>query len=119
MAVMADDITARFEEAVKLKRGGQYDEAESLLQSVIAEQPMNADAYHELGELYSITVDDKTFQFLETAVRIVPTSVRYLLTLAKTYAMFGEDDKAKMAFQYILRLDPYNDEATKNLAYYS
>jgi Flp pilus assembly protein TadD len=31
--------------------------------------------------------------------------------------MFGEDDKARVAFNRALELDPFNDEAQKNLSY--
>jgi Flp pilus assembly protein TadD len=40
-----------------------------------------------------------------------------MVDLGKTFAMFGEDDKAKMAFNHVLKVDPSNEEATKNLQY--
>ena len=108
----------RFARAVQYKINGEYDEAEALFQSVLAEQPNNADAYHELGLTYSFRVHDDTIPTLERAVRLQPDSIRYLMTLGKTYAMYGEDEKAKATFSRVLELDPFNDEALTNLSYY-
>ncbi|MBC8102929.1 MAG: hypothetical protein H7Z41_10110 [Cytophagales bacterium] len=116
---MADEgsIAERFEQAVQSKLGGDYDRAETLLKSVLSEQPNNPDAHHELGLVYGFRASDESLPHLLRAVQIVPTSVPYMIDLGKTFAMFGEDDKAKMAFDHVLKLDPFNEEATKNLDY--
>ncbi len=113
---MAEGSAAeRFARGVQHKINGEYDEAEVLLKSVIAEQPTNAEAYHELGLVYSFRVHDDTISTLEQAVRLSPNTIAYLISLGKTYAMYGEDDKAKKAFQYVLTLDPFNDVAAAQL----
>jgi tetratricopeptide (TPR) repeat protein len=97
---------------------GEYDEAEALFKSVIAEQPTNADAYHELGLTYSYRVFiDESIAALERAVALVPTSTRYLIDLGKTHAMYGDYDKAKPVFEQVLQLDPFNDDALNNLKF--
>lgn len=116
---MADDVAIRFAKALEHKINGEYDEAEALFLSVIAEQPGNADAYHELGLTYSFRVKDDTIPTLERAVQLNPNSVRFLITLGKTYAMYAEDIKARSAFERVLQIDPFNDEAQNNLQYLS
>lgn len=113
---MADDAAARFHNAVQHKIEGEYDQAEVLFKSVIAEQPNNADAYHELGLVYSFRVFiDESIQALEMAVRLSPTSIRYLMSLGKTHSMYGDFDKAKPIFMKVLQADPFNDEAQQQL----
>lgn len=117
---MADDgsVAERFEKGVQHRLTGEYDQAEALLKSVIAEQPNNADAHHELGLVYSFRAAmDESLQHLLRAVQLQPTSTIYMNDLGKTFAMFGEDDKAKMAFNHVLKLDPFNEEAMKQLSY--
>lgn len=114
---MAEDTASRFRKAVDHRINGQYDEAEALFKTVIADEPNNADAHHELGLLYSFLVADDCIPELETAVRLQPDSVTFLNSLAKTHTMFGDFDKAKPLFERVLMLDPFNEEANKNLEY--
>lgn len=115
---MADDLVNRFQQALEHKINGRYDEAEALFKSVLSEQPDNADAHHELGLVYSFKVYmDESIRELEAAVGLQPESVTYLNSLAKTHTMFGDFDKAKPLFLRVLQIDPFNDEANKNLDY--
>lgn len=116
---MADGSAAeRFARAMQHKMNGEYDEAEALFKSVIEEQPSNADAFHELGLTFSYRVFiDESILALERAVQLVPNSTKYLIDLGKTHAMYGDYDKAKPVFQKVLEIDPFNDEALKNLQY--
>ncbi|HVK02846.1 MAG TPA: tetratricopeptide repeat protein [Armatimonadaceae bacterium] len=112
------DAAQRFQKAIEHKLVGEYDQAIGLLESILAEQPTNAEVFHELGLIHSFRAYmDESFAALEQAVRLSPTSVPYILSLGKTYAMFGEDDKARRAFQYVLQQDPFNDEAQKQLSF--
>ena len=117
MATMTGTTTERFSQAVQHKVNGEYDDAETLFMSIIREEPTNAEAFHELGLVYSFRVHDNTLPALEKAVYLAPSNVKYWVSLGKTYSMFGEDDKARRAFNRALELDPFNDEATKNLSY--
>ncbi len=113
------EVAAQFEKAVKHKLVGEYDEALASLRPLLQEHPNNAEIYHELGLIHSFKVDmDESIYYLEMAVRLAPRSVAYMLDAGKTHAMFGNDDKAKAIFEYILQLDPANEEAKKNLAFY-
>lgn len=117
---MADggSVEERLEQAVQFKLGGDYDNAEPLLKSIIAEQPNHADAHHELGLIYSFrAMMDESDRHLLRAVQLSPSSTVFLNDYGKNLAMFGEVDKAKIAFEYVLKLDPDNEEANKNLQY--
>ena|SRR5438105_15302340 len=114
-----ENAAARFEKAIQHRLVGEYDQALELLRPMLTEQPNNAELYHEIGLIHSFKVDiDESVYYLEAAVRLAPTNVVYMLDAGKTHAMFGNDDKAKAIFEYVLKIDPFNDEAQKNLAYY-
>ena len=113
-----EDKTA-FEQAKKHRLGGEYDAAIALLRPLLAADPHNAELHHELGLIHSFKVDmDESIYYLETAVRLAPRSIPYMIDAGKTHAMFGNDEKAKAIFEYVLKLEPANAEAEKNLAFY-
>ena len=116
---MAEGSAAeRFAKAMQHKMNGEYDEAEALFKSILAEQPTNAEVYHELGLTYSYRVFiDESIEALERAVKLMPTSTVYLNDLGKTHTMYGDYDKAKPIFLRVLELDPFNEEAQNNLLY--
>ncbi len=116
---MADgDAAARFERAVELRINGQYDEAMALLKDLLAELPTHAGVNHELGMIHSFKADmDESIHFLEHAVRLDPKNVKYMVEAGKNHAMFGNDDRARKIFEYVLAIDPANDDAKKNLSY--
>jgi len=117
---MADggNVVERFQQAVQHRLSGDYDQAEAILKSVLTEQPNDAAAHHELGLVYSYrALMDESLQHLYRACQLQPSSTKFMTDLGKTFAMFGEDDKAKMAFQHVLRLDPTDEEAKKQLSY--
>jgi cytochrome c-type biogenesis protein CcmH/NrfG len=108
----------RFDKAMRHKVDGEYDEAEELFQSVLAEQPNNSSAWYELGITYSMRVKmDESMDALEKAVRLAPNSINVLVNYGKVLTMFGEYDRAKPLFVKVLELDPFNDEAQKNLEF--
>ena len=74
---MAEGSAAdRFARGIQHKINGEYDEAERLFKSVIEEQPNNADAYHELGLVYSFRVHDDTIATLRKRFGFRPTPSR-------------------------------------------
>ena len=118
MADDADDIARRLEKAIQHRLNGEYDDAVPILQSIIDESPDLADAHHELGLIYSFRVlMDESIAELERAVELSPGTVKYLLDLGKTHTMYGDYEKAIPVFEQVLSLEPFNDEATKNLSF--
>jgi tetratricopeptide (TPR) repeat protein len=115
---MPDEAAARFARALEHKINGEYDEAESLFKSVIAEQPENADAYHELGLTYSYRVYmDESIECLNKAVSLRPNSTQFLISLGKTHAMYGDVDQARPIFLKVQEMDPFNVEAAEQLQF--
>ena len=113
---MPDD--ARFAKALEHKINGEYDEAESLFKAVLADEPGNADAYHELGLTYSYRVFmDESIECLEKAVAMQPESTPFLMSLAKTHTMYGDFDRARPLFEKVIEMDPFNVEAAEQLQY--
>jgi len=110
---MSNDLSSVFALALEHKINGRYSEAEVGFKTVIDSAPS-----HELGLVYSFQVlIDESLLELETAVRLDPQSITYQLSLAKTLTMFGEFERAKALFAKILDVDPFNDEASKNMDY--
>lgn len=115
---MSINISVVFTKAVEQKISGLYDEAIYSFKTVIEAAPSHAGAHHELGLIYSFQVMiDESICELETATKLDPDNVTYLLSLAKTLTMFGEFERAKQVFIDILVIDPFNDDADKNLDY--
>lgn len=111
------DVMTRYQQAVQHRLVGEYDQAIELLQGVLAEMPNFADAHHEMGLIYSfkVFIDESIFH-LEKAIELAPNTIKYLVDLGKTHTMYGDYDKAIPVFERVLSMDPFNDEANKNLA---
>ena len=116
---MAEDVVTRFQKAVQHRINGEYDAAVPLFKSVIAEQPNNADAYHELGLVFSFQVTDDCLPTLEYACKLAPHNTLYIISYGKALAMFGEFDRAKQMFEWVLKADPFNDDAKQQLDFLS
>ena len=102
------------------KTAGEYDVAMRELEAVIAEDPECWQAHHELGLVLGFIGEfDRAVSELRTAVAIAPEATQPLLDLGLTLAMIGEDEQAKEAFENVLRLDPGNVTAAKNLSYFT
>ena len=90
----------QFAQAVRYRLRGEYDAAEALLLAILAERPTDAASLHQLGLIYSYQAEiDKSLAALERAVTLEPTSRIYRTDLAKTYTMFGDNDKAAATMQ--------------------
>jgi Flp pilus assembly protein TadD len=63
-----------------------------------------------MGDLTKAKVD------YEEAVRLSPSAVIYRNDLGGIYVMLGMMDRARAEFREILRIDPENDFARKNLS---
>lgn len=112
---MADDVVTRFQKAVQHRINGEYDDAVPLFKSVIAEQPNNAEAYHELGLVFSFLVTDDCLPTLAYACKLAPHNLIFIMSYGKALAMFGEFDRAKQMFHMVLKADPFNDDAQTQL----
>jgi tetratricopeptide (TPR) repeat protein len=116
--VSLDELLAR---ADVLRYDGQYEEAEQLYLLILQQDPDNAAAHHGLGLVYCFHSGrfDESVEELRKAVELAPQNVTYRLNLAKTLTMLGMYEEAKAEFEKVLEIDPANEEATKQLAYFA
>ena len=76
-------------------QSGWFEGAVALLQDVLAEEPDQAQAHHELGLVYGFTTRlEESLEELERAAALQPSSRAFRHDLGLTYAMVGEFDKA-------------------------
>jgi len=99
-----------------LRYEGKYDEAITLLQEILQEDPSCSAAHHLLGLIYGFIGEfEKSLEELKKAVEIENDFIQARNDLALTYAMLGMYDEAKQEFRKVLELDPGNALATKHL----
>jgi general secretion pathway protein D len=98
--------------AMKHRKVGKYDEARTLLETVLRQDPANGDAKRELGYL-----DDpiRTNQALNYEHTQNVDKVRRTLYMAEGNYNLGKYDDAKREYQNVLRIDPYNSAARRGL----
>lgn len=108
-----------FEKGVALKCEGDYEQAVSVLNVVIAQDPNHKKAHREIGLIYGfLGMFDESLQELLAALQLDPTDLTIRNDLALTYAMLGMVDEAKAEFEAVLVVDPGNDVALRNMIYF-
>ncbi|MER3403510.1 MAG: hypothetical protein C4337_09565 [Armatimonadota bacterium] len=113
------DPKRMLQQALALKNDGRYDEAESLLKQVLAVNPRSAEAHHLLGLVYCFTgLFDESIQELETSVHLNPEAIQPRLDLALTYSMLGYESEARRELEEVLRRDPNNEMAQRQIVYF-
>lgn len=111
--------TGKLDSAIAHKNAGEYDLAEADLRAVLETEPDCAEAHHQLGLVYGFTGQfDEAVEELKRAAELAPDSVTILNDLGLTYAMIGMYDEARAVFEQVLRIDPGNAVAKKNLSYF-
>jgi len=89
-----------------------------ILRQIVAEMPNHDGAWHEIGLIHTYRVDiDESIEALNRAVALKPNNINFLIDLAKAHTMYGDFDQAKPVFSRVLSIDPFNDEAQKQLDY--
>jgi Flp pilus assembly protein TadD len=108
------------ERGIALEVAGDYDGAIAELRAALEEEPGCPSAHHHLGRIYGFTGEfDLSLHELQCAAARAPDSLPALLDLALTYAMLGMNDDAKAGFASVLLIDPDNETALKNMAYFA
>ncbi|MDM7460650.1 MAG: hypothetical protein P3X24_003235, partial [bacterium] len=71
------------------------------------------------GLVYCITgIYDETIQELETTLPLNPEPIQPRLDLALTYSMLGYEPEAKRELEEVLRRDPSNEMAQRQIVYF-
>jgi tetratricopeptide (TPR) repeat protein len=107
------------EHAIALKVAGNYDAAVAALKEILAEDPDQSEAHHQLGLVYGFTGEfDESVEELERAIALDGSNLSTRIDLAKTYAMLGMYEEARLGFEYVLQEEPDNEVAKHNLAFF-
>jgi tetratricopeptide (TPR) repeat protein len=108
------------EQGIAYKVAGDYDQAIRAFQAMLAEEPDSSEAHHQLGLVYGFTgLFDESLEELLTAVELDGNDLTTRNDLALTYAMLGMNDEAKAGFEEVLRVDPSNEVASKNIVFFA
>jgi Tfp pilus assembly protein PilF len=106
------------ERGIAYKIAGNYVAAMDELKQALNEEPENGEVHHQMGlVLCFIGEFDESIASLQKAAAL-DSSVVILNDLALTYAMLSMDEEAKACFEDVLRRDPENEIANKNIEFY-
>ena len=113
-----DGLEKQLAEADRLRREVKIDEAIGAYQLLLLRWPDSVRARHGLGLCagFKGRLEEAVWE-LEAAAQLAPLSTRIQLDLAKTYMMAEMYVEGETAFRRVLKLDPYNDDARKQLEY--
>lgn len=98
--------------AMQHRKVGKYDEARTLLESVLKEDPNNMIASRELGYLDDPIRTNPALTYEHTQN---VDKVRRTLYMAEGYYNLGRYDAAKKEYEDVLRIDPYNTAARRGM----
>jgi DNA-directed RNA polymerase subunit alpha len=110
LASQVDRVDVLFALGAIAEAEGDYNEARSRYEAVLANDPDNVDARARLAFHHDLTGDDETaIALYEQARRVRPTRVNVLLNLGVLYEDAGEFEKAAACYREIL--DRFPDHA--------
>lgn len=103
------------EQAYAHHRAGRFEQAKAIYDRVLAEEPANADALHNLGMLLFRTGElVQSLQLLERSVHLRPNAPAFWSNLGTVCRSIGRGELAASAHANALRLDPNRPESHYN-----
>lgn len=109
------DMSRPFDLAQNAYKAGRKNDAISMLQQIVALDPRNAEAHHLLGVIEAREGRlDSALQRFETAVRLAPKKLPYLVDRANAVASSGRTAEAIEAYDRVLAINPKLIEALSN-----
>ncbi len=113
-----DRLTRKLiEHGRELLRKEELDEAQRLFESLLDQQPNNAQAHFWLSRVYSKRKDfAEAVRALEASVKLAPANMRLRRTLAQAYLDAGLYEKAEQTLQEVLQQVPFDLDAHLLLA---
>lgn len=112
------DLERALAEALDLRLSVRVDEALAAYKRIVDQYPDSPEAHHGLGLCFGFKgLLDGSIRELEVAAELAPLSTDILLDLAKTYLMNEMYIEGETTFGKVLKIDPGNDEAKKQLEY--
>jgi tetratricopeptide (TPR) repeat protein len=106
----------RFKEAVDLASSGRLEEAKSVFEEILLEDPKNADVLYNLGMCFTdLDQPNKAINVLKKSIEFNPKHSNSYVALGNAYAKLGDSENAKKHFFEALDLGPNNSYAMRNL----
>jgi tetratricopeptide (TPR) repeat protein len=88
--------------------------------SHLDEDPNSSEGHYQLGLVYGFTgMFDESIDELKHASTLDPARLDIRNDLGLTYSMLGMDDEAKSEFEEVLRREPNNEKALKNIVFFA
>jgi thioredoxin-like negative regulator of GroEL len=107
-----------YNQAFQLRCNGQYAEAQSLLQRVLAKDPNHVNARHQMALILGFIGEfDESVAQLSRLSAQFPRNLPVRYDLAMTQMMLGMQDEACANFNAILAIDPTHEDALKQSIY--
>ena len=114
--VQRDELFGQAEEA---RVNGNYEAAQPLYESILAEYPSHPGSKTGLGHcLLNTGLFDEALEAYKEVVALTPDDVKALLTYGKALCMLGMFDEAKEQFEKVLGIDPGNEDAMEQMVYF-
>lgn len=104
-------------EAIALHQNGELDAAEQIYRSILAEEPVHADALHLLGLIHYVREEYKeAINNVKQAIEYAPDNAVYSFNLGNIYQQAEDIEAAKGAYLAAISNEPANAEYRYELA---
>ncbi len=114
LAPVAIDVSENLSEATRLYNAGQFKKAVSVLEQVVADEPMSVPAWNLLGLARYDSLDTAGARTAaDTVVGLDPKNARVQILLATLHFDANEKDLAHAALQNYLELEPNGAEVAE------
>ena len=106
----------RFKEAVNLAASGRLEEAKSVFEEILLDEPRNAEVLYNLGMCFTeLGQPDKAITALRKSIEYNPKHANSYVALGYAYDRMGDSEAARKYLLEALNLDPENAYAMRNL----
>jgi tetratricopeptide (TPR) repeat protein len=111
-----DSVPEKLKRGIAKQRAGQLLSAKLIYQSVLKEQPLQADALHLLGTIYQHAKHyEQAAELIEKAIKINPRVSDYYNNCGTVYHSLDKDELSIARYEKALELSPKFAEAHNNL----
>ncbi|MFZ0426711.1 MAG: tetratricopeptide repeat protein [Acidobacteriota bacterium] len=115
-----EKIRGDFDAANTLYNNGQYQEAATAYQQILAEDAEQHVIWAKLGMTYAkLGNDAKAAESYEKAVELDPSNAAYLQNLGSVYASMGDDAKARELYQKAAEIGAAGDPKDAAMSFYN
>jgi len=107
---------AKIDHVIELLKSGKLDQAKSILEEIIKNDPTNIDALYNLGMCFTeLGQPEKAIPLLKRCVELKPDFDNAFVALGFAYERTDDSENAKKYFLEAIKIDPNNSYALRNL----